>query len=171
MKHHSKLFVAAAAAFILSTPAFAQGHDHGKSQGQEQAMCPHHQGTEMAVNQAIALLDQAKTQTGDEAKATLEQARQQLKEAQVHMAACGEMCKTMMGGDHAKHGGHAMHQGPAADGQAQAEMVTDPVCGMKIDAKTAADKSVYAGKTYYFCSKEEKAKFDSDPEKYLKKQG
>lgn len=176
MKNHSKLFIAAAAAFILSTPVFAHDHDHGK--GEEAGTCPHLQGTETAVSQAIALLDQARTQTGDEAKATLEQARQQLAEAQIHMTACGEMCKTMMGGDHAEHGGHAMHQGhemhddaPAAEGQAEAKLVTDPVCGMKIDAKTAEAKSVYAGKTYYFCSKEDKAKFDGDPEKYLKKQG
>jgi len=176
MKNHSKLFIAAVAAFLLSTSVFAHDHDHGKSE--EHGTCPHLQGTETAVSQAIALLDQAKTQTGDEAKATLEQARQQLAEAQIHMTACGEMCKTMMGGDHAEHGGHAMHhQGdhemhndaPAAE--AQAELVADPVCGMEIDTKTAEAKSVYAGKTYYFCSKEDKAKFDSDPEKYLKKQG
>lgn len=177
MKYHSKLFIAAAAALVLSTPVFAQAHDHGNAE--EHGTCPHLQGTETAVSQAIALLDQARTQTGDEAKATLEQARQQLTEAQIHMTACGEMCKTMMGGEHGEHGehgGHAMHQGhemhdaaPAAE--AQAGQVTDPVCGMQIDAKTAEAKSVYAGKTYYFCSKEDKAKFDGDPEKYLKKQG
>jgi Cu+-exporting ATPase len=60
---------------------------------------------------------------------------------------------------------------PATGPSAEAKQVTDPVCGMTIDSKTAAGKSVYAGKTYYFCSKEDKAKFDSDPEKYLKKQG
>ncbi|HBL30657.1 MAG TPA: YHS domain-containing protein [Acidobacteria bacterium] len=56
----------------------------------------------------------------------------------------------------------------AATPAANTEMVTDPVCGMKIDPKTAAGKSTYAGKTYYFCSKDEKEKFDKDPEKYLK---
>ncbi|HKH49607.1 MAG TPA: YHS domain-containing protein [Thermoanaerobaculia bacterium] len=157
MKPYSKLFVAAATAVILSAPVFAHDHDHGK--GEEHGTCPHLEGTQMAVDQAIALLDQAKTQTGDQAKATLEQARQQLAEAQIHMTACGEMCKMMMSGDHAQAT------------EAQPERVADPVCGMEIDTKTAEAKSVYAGKTYYFCSKEDKAKFDSDPEKYLKKQG
>ncbi|HEV2845490.1 MAG TPA: YHS domain-containing protein, partial [Thermoanaerobaculia bacterium] len=64
------------------------------------------------------------------------------------------------------HGNHAMGKNNAA---AAASKVTDPVCGMKIDPATAAAKSVYAGKTYYFCSKDEKAKFDKDPEAYLKK--
>jgi YHS domain-containing protein len=51
---------------------------------------------------------------------------------------------------------------------ARAQVVVDPVCGMKVDPKTAS-KSVYAGKTYYFCSKEDKAKFDKNPAAYLKK--
>ena len=38
----------------------------------------------------------------------------------------------------------------------------------RADPKTAAGKSVYAGKTYYFCSKNEKVAFDKDPETYLK---
>ncbi|MFP5286180.1 MAG: YHS domain-containing protein [Thermoanaerobaculia bacterium] len=48
--------------------------------------------------------------------------------------------------------------------------VVDPVCGMKIDPKTAAGSSTHAGKTYWFCSKDEKAKFDKDPGAYLKKE-
>ena len=47
--------------------------------------------------------------------------------------------------------------------------VTDPVCGMKIDPKTAAASSTYEGKTYWFCSKDEKVKFDKDPAAYVKK--
>ncbi|MEA2562283.1 MAG: P-type Cu+ transporter [Acidobacteriota bacterium] len=47
-------------------------------------------------------------------------------------------------------------------------MRVDPVCGMGVDPATAAAKSVYAGKTYYFCSKDEKAQFDKEPKKYLK---
>jgi Cu+-exporting ATPase len=46
--------------------------------------------------------------------------------------------------------------------------VVDPVCGMTVDPKTA-DKSVYKGKTYYFCSRSEKQQFDKTPEKYLAK--
>jgi YHS domain-containing protein len=176
MKSHFRLFAAAAAALLLSAPAFAQGPGgHG---GHAQGNCPHHQATETAVSQALALLGQAKTQNGDQAKATVEKARQQLAEAQKHMSACEEMCETKMGqghegGGHSGHNmtpGHPVHDNaPAAAGQAQT--VTDPVCGMKIDPKTAAAKSVYAGKTYYFCTKEDKAQFDKDPEKYLKKQG
>ena len=46
--------------------------------------------------------------------------------------------------------------------------MVDPVCGMDVDPSTAAATSVHAGKTYYFCSKDEKAQFDKEPEKYLK---
>lgn len=44
----------------------------------------------------------------------------------------------------------------------------DPVCGMKVDPKTAPS-STYQGKTYYFCSPEEKTEFDKDPARYVKK--
>lgn len=48
-------------------------------------------------------------------------------------------------------------------------MAKDPVCGMEIDEKTAAGKSEYKGKTYYFCSTGCKKSFDQDPEKYVGK--
>jgi YHS domain-containing protein len=47
-------------------------------------------------------------------------------------------------------------------------MEKDPVCGMTVDPKTAAGKSEYQGKTFYFCSLGCKKEFDKDPEKYLK---
>ena len=54
----------------------------------------------------------------------------------------------------------------AAPAQAQ---VVDPVCGMKVADPKTAPTSVHAGKTYYFCSKADKAKFDKAPGAYLKK--
>jgi YHS domain-containing protein len=41
-----------------------------------------------------------------------------------------------------------------------------PVCGMDVDPKTAP-KSVYKGKTYYFCSDDDKKTFDTAPEKFV----
>jgi YHS domain-containing protein/putative intracellular protease/amidase len=41
-----------------------------------------------------------------------------------------------------------------------------PVCDMEVDPKSAL-KSVYHGKTYYFCMAEHKAAFDATPEKFL----
>ena len=51
---------------------------------------------------------------------------------------------------------------------AAAAQAVDPVCGMKVDSKTAPT-STHAGKTYYFCSSADKAKFDKNPAAYLKK--
>ena len=50
-------------------------------------------------------------------------------------------------------------------------MELDPVCGMTVDPKTAAGKSEYQGKTYYFCSLGCKAAFDKDPERFLNSKG
>jgi Cu+-exporting ATPase len=46
--------------------------------------------------------------------------------------------------------------------------VRDPVCGMTVDPRQAAASAVYRGQTYYFCSKGCAAKFQADPEKYLR---
>lgn len=48
-------------------------------------------------------------------------------------------------------------------------MVKDPVCNMTIDESKAVDKIIYKGKTYYFCAKICKEKFEKDPEKYIEK--
>jgi len=48
-----------------------------------------------------------------------------------------------------------------------AEMVKDPVCGMEIDAATAAGSSEYEGITYYFCAEACKTAFDAEPSKYV----
>jgi len=45
-------------------------------------------------------------------------------------------------------------------------MAKDPVCGMECNEKTAAAKSEYKGKTYYFCATGCKKAFDTNPEKY-----
>jgi transcriptional regulator GlxA family with amidase domain len=41
-----------------------------------------------------------------------------------------------------------------------------PVCWMEVDPKTSP-KSVYKGKTYYFCMQPHKERFDAAPEKWL----
>ncbi len=48
--------------------------------------------------------------------------------------------------------------------------VTDPVCGMTIDEKDAAARSVHGGRIYYFCSPSCKAKFDENPQACLRAQ-
>ena len=49
---------------------------------------------------------------------------------------------------------------------AEAQMVMDVVCGMMIDAATAAAKRTYDGKDFYFCGTACAKAFDSNPEDY-----
>ena len=48
------------------------------------------------------------------------------------------------------------------------DMEKDVVCGMQVDPAKAAGSSEYNGKTYYFCAKSCKAKFDADPSRFVK---
>jgi YHS domain-containing protein len=47
-------------------------------------------------------------------------------------------------------------------------MEKDVVCGMQVDPAKAAGSSVYNGKTYYFCAKSCKTRFDANPQQYVK---
>jgi Cu+-exporting ATPase len=48
------------------------------------------------------------------------------------------------------------------------EMEKDVVCGMLVDPAKAAATSEYNGKTYYFCAKACKIRFDANPAQYVK---
>jgi len=67
-----------------------------------------------------------------------------------------------------EHGEHGHEHGHEHEHKAEAQKVKDVVCGMMIDPTTAAGKSEYQGKTYYFCSLGCKKSFDADPAKYAK---
>src|SRR5215472_9775138 len=60
-----------------------------------------------------------------------------------------------------------MHQAAEARAEGHAKAV-DPVCGMTVDAGQAAGKYEYKGQIYYFCGRGCLAKFQSDPERYLR---
>ncbi len=47
-------------------------------------------------------------------------------------------------------------------------MEKDVVCGMQVDPAKAAGSSEYNGKTYYFCSKGCKTKFEANPGQFVK---
>lgn len=49
-------------------------------------------------------------------------------------------------------------------------MAIDPVCGMEVDAKSAAGTAEYEGETFYFCSAECRREFAEDPESYLEEE-
>ena len=69
-----------------------------------------------------------------------------------------------MNDTHQHHTHHAPKQ-PACT----VNTVTDPVCGMKVDPKSAAGSHLHNGVTYHFCSKHCLAAFRTDPAKYLAK--
>lgn len=46
-------------------------------------------------------------------------------------------------------------------------MVTDPVCGMRIDSEEAVGTAEYQGTTYYFCSQPCRDAFVADPSEYI----
>lgn len=45
-------------------------------------------------------------------------------------------------------------------------MVTDPVCGMKVDERNSTISADYKDKKFHFCSEECKEVFETNPEPY-----
>lgn len=72
-------------------------------------------------------------------------------------AKCGDCCK---------RGAATERTTVAATAPDAAAKLKDPVCGMDVDPAKAVKKE-HAGKTYYFCSKNCKDKFDKDPAQYI----
>jgi Cu+-exporting ATPase len=46
-------------------------------------------------------------------------------------------------------------------------MQTDPVCGMQVDEQSAVAQSVFKDKTYFFCARSCKNKFEQSPQEFL----
>jgi Cu+-exporting ATPase len=55
--------------------------------------------------------------------------------------------------------------GHAPQGEMAANMVVDPVCGMKIKKEDAMATASHKGQTYYFCMEGDKDTFVEDPGK------
>jgi len=79
---------------------------------------------------------------------------------------CCNGCRAKFQADPAKYLGTL-----AAATQTAAAPVTDPVCGMKVEPRSAAGMHEHRGVKYYFCSKHCLAQFKADPAKYLAKAG
>src|SRR5665213_164670 len=61
--------------------------------------------------------------------------------------------------------------GDHSDAAAAAETVKDPVCGMDVDPRTSKHRAHHDGKAFHFCSGRCKAKFETDPRRYLADRG
>jgi P-type Cu+ transporter len=70
-------------------------------------------------------------------------------------------------GQEHQHGPGCRHQ--AGAGTADATLVTDPVCGMKVDPATSKHRLEHGGQTFHFCSANCRTKFEAEPGKYLNK--
>lgn len=99
----------------------------------------------------------------------VELAQTSMAEMESHMSMCMEMMdKThggMMGNEKGMDGGMMGHGMTATE--KTAGKVVDPVCNMEVADTKTAPTLAYKGKTYYFCSEDDKAKFQKNPDQYV----
>lgn len=168
-----KWMVLAAAAFLVTGAAFA--HDTKKKPGASGEMrmpgCEeHHTAAMKASDELTSHLAEAKRSTTlAEMRTHVEAADKALADMKAHMSQCMEMMDGGHAGMHEKmHGSGMTGAGAAASETKAAEKAVDPVCGMEVDPAKSPSVT-YKGKTYYFCSDGDKAKFEKSPDEYLKK--
>lgn len=154
--------------FVLATAALAGAHEKktGKATDDIMKCGDHHSAAMKASDQVNVHLAEAKrAATLAEMRRHVELAQSSMAEMEKHMSLCMGMMEKSHGGMMGE--GKGMMSGKGSS-PATAAKVIDPVCGMEVDPATAA-KATYAGKTYYFCSEDEKVTFQKNPEKYVRK--
>lgn len=150
------------AAVFFCASAIALAHDPKKKSSTMGIMdgCGEHHAAAMKASDDVSmhLAEAKRSSTLSEMRTHVEAADKAMTDMKNHMSMCMEMMNKTQGG----------MASPTTTGATAAEVV-DPVCGMEVaDAKTAPS-ATYKGKTYYFCSEEDKAKFQKNPEQYASK--
>lgn len=147
-----------AAVLLLGATTFLYAHDPAKKSSMD-GMCEgHHAEAMKASDQVKAHLAEAKRAgTLADMRKHVESADKSMADMEKHMSLCMGMMEKM-------HGVMGMMSGE----KKAVGKVVDPVCGMEVDASRALS-ATYKGETYYFCSADDKAKFEKSPEQYLKK--
>jgi YHS domain-containing protein len=174
--------VAIVAVFLGVSAVAQQTPDKRSPQGGQMTMgdmmkgCREHcQATTKSMEQMGKSMDEAKAST-DPAKvrAALDQAQKPLADMKEHMGMCMNMMammEKMHGGGMANMMGGSDHMGMMSGEQMKMAMSTKElatVCNGKVTARNAPT-ATYEGRTYYFCSKADKEKFDKSPATFVKK--
>ncbi len=127
------------------------------------------QRTSDSIDRTMSMLDDSrKSNDAAQMRKAMDDARKSMAEMKEHMSGCMGMMDKMGQMHGGMMGEKGMMGGGMMSGDKTAAKVTDPVCGMQVDPKTAPS-ATHNGKTYYFCSPEDKAKFEKNPETYVKK--
>lgn len=161
--------------FVLATAALAGAHEKktGKATGDMMmnGCGEHHSAAMKASDQVNMHLAEAKRSgTIAEMRRHVELAQSSMAEMEKHASMCMEMMEKSHGGMMGEGKGK-MEGGMMSDKSstpATAAKVVDPVCSMEVDPANAP-KAIHAEKTYYFCSEDDKAKFQKNPELYVGK--
>ena len=148
---------------LLLGAGFLFAHDPGKKpmHGMTKECQEHHTGAMKASEEANSHLAAAKRAgTIADMRKHVDLAQKAMAEMEKHMSLwMGLMQKTQCG----MTGGRMMGSEKKTAAQA-----TDPVCNMSVNT-AGAPSATYKGKTYYFCSEEDKKKFEKNPEQYADK--
>lgn len=155
-------------AALLCASALVFAHDHKKKTAMTGDMmneCGEHHSAAMKASEQVNMhLAEAKR------AGTIADMRRHVEMAQTSMAEMEKqmsMCMETMDKTHGGMMGNEKTMGSMTAPDKTVAKVADPVCGMEVADTKTAPTVVYKAKTYYFCSEEDKAKFQKNPEQYV----
>jgi YHS domain-containing protein len=156
-----------AAAFLCAS-ALVLAHDPKKKSAMAGDMmngCDEHHSAAMKASDQVSmhLAEAKRAGTLAEMRSHVEVAETSMAEMKKHMS----MCMEMMGKMHEGTMGGGMMGSGMTSTEKTAGKVVDPVCNMEVADTKTAPTVAYKGKTYYFCSEEDKAKFQKNPDQYV----
>lgn len=161
-----------ATAMFLGLAALVLAHDPKKKPAMTDDMmkgCGEHHSAAMNASDQVSmhLAEAKRSSTLAQMRSHVELADKAMADMKDHMSLCMEMKGGKMHGGTGMMGG-GMKSGEMKSGGMMMGKAMDPVCGMEVDPATASS-ATYKGKTYYFCSEDDKQKFEKSPEQYLAK--
>ena len=151
--------VAAVAIFCASALVLAHDHKKNATTGDMMNECGEHHSAAMKASEGVKmhLAEAQRSGTLAEMRRHVEMAQSSMAEMEKQMSMCMEtMDKT-----------HNGMMGSTTGSEKTVAKVADPVCGMEVADTKTAPTLAYKGKTYYFCSEEDKAKFQKNPDQYV----
>jgi YHS domain-containing protein len=164
--------VLAGAVLVLGAAAVAGAHEKKTGMAMDGMMkgCGEHHSAAMKASDQVSmhLAEAKRSGTIAEMRRHVELADSSMAEMKKHMSMCMEGMAKMHGSTMGDGKGMGVMMSGESSSPTTAAKVIDPVCAMEVDPATAP-KATHAGKTYYFCSEGDKAKFQKNPELYVEK--
>ncbi len=132
-----------------------EGHEMGQATANGECLAQAKESLRIVESASLRLEEARQTNSPQRMRAAMDDLQAALAEVRTQLTLCVKPAT--------KTGPGAGNSSP----QAPAGKAIDPVCGTEVNP-ASAPKATWEGKTYFFCSEADKAKFEKNPKSFVK---